>query len=75
MGSRSSSVDSSASSMDEWFIAPDDQGQEVERARSVGGLIREGVVKEGVVDGEEGNEEGPGEDGEMVAVDDEGGST
>lgn len=47
--SRSGSTDSSK---DEWFVAPQDEGEELVRGRSVGGLVREGVRlrEEAVVD-------------------------
>jgi hypothetical protein len=65
LGSRSSSIDSS---LEEWFVAPQEQREQVERARSVGGLIREGRIREeGVV------EEGNGMGGEEI-LDDEGGA-
>ena len=37
---------SSAESREEWFVAPDESGGPVERAKSVAGLIREGKMRE-----------------------------
>ena len=36
----------SSESKEEWFVAPEEEGGEVELAKSVGGLIREGKLKE-----------------------------
>lgn len=46
LGSRSSSLDSN---MEKWFVAPQEQSDNVERARSVGGLIRQGRTREEAV--------------------------
>ena len=60
LGSRSSSLDSST---EEWFVAPQERSDNVERARSVGGLIRQGRMREeAVVEDGDGGQEGQGEE-------------